>query len=341
MKTRSLLFLLALAACEPATAPTGAPTALDRAPAPIYTVTSLGVLPGQGSSQANAINDLGVIVGQSGHQAFWYRSGLLGPLATLPGATTTVATDINSAGHIVGYVLDAEQAVMWNSTSSPATPIISNGFGHYAMAINDFDVVVGGGFVAGPTDQHAFRWSAAAGLTDLNPSWASTSLAYDIDNTGMITGYATYAATGRTYAVTWNPAGTVTVVGILVGGDFATGYAQRSGRVVGSSMVIPGSSATVGFQWTAATGMTQVAGFGAIYGLSAGQRIVGWAAGAGGLQSAVTRLLSVPGVTTLPSLGGSLSQARAVNGCGKIAGFSTTTLGARRAVVWQAPSCDP
>jgi probable HAF family extracellular repeat protein len=65
------------------------------------TMTDLGTL-GSQFSQAQGINDSGVIVGYSA-DAFRYSSGTMSNLGDLPGASLGVAYGINNNGQIVGY----------------------------------------------------------------------------------------------------------------------------------------------------------------------------------------------------------------------------------------------
>jgi probable HAF family extracellular repeat protein len=342
MKSRSLLFLLALAACEPATEPSVPGLRPERAASTTagYALTRLGFF-----GEASAINDLAVVVGFDFHNAYWYRSGVLGTLASVPGAATTYAKDINNAGQVVGYVeTDQAHAVMWSSTSGPATLIATNLAYSQAHAINDAGVVVGVGTVSLGANTHAFRWSASTGTVDLNPAWASASEAFDIDNTGVVTGRAMVTATGQWVAMRWNPQGLPSNLGTLPGGDFASGRTIGGGGTIGGfSNTSPGTTGA-GFLWTASTGMKAISGFSAILGASSHGRIVGTQTQATGLSRlAATRLLSdlTKGAILLPGLGGLNSDAYGVNTCGTVVGDAQQPDGQYQAVLWRQKACDP
>src|SRR5262245_27387845 len=67
-----------------------------------YTVTDLGTLPGDRSSAAYGINNLGQVVGNSDDHAFLYDGGKMIDLGALPGSVRSSATAINDAGQVVG-----------------------------------------------------------------------------------------------------------------------------------------------------------------------------------------------------------------------------------------------
>lgn len=346
MNTRSLLLLLALVACDPATDPSvpGIPAERAMTTASGYALTTIGNLPGQNGGLALAINDLDVVVGFNFENAFWYRSGVLGQLASLAGAVATFARDINNSGRVVGFVTtDHDQAVLWNSTNSPATPVATTLAWSEAYAINDAGVVVGTGSATALFPGHAFRWSAATGAIDLNPAWASRSTAYDIDGTGIVTGEARVAATGATVAVQWSATGIVTILGTLPGGVSSTGRSVVGGRIGGDADLGP-SVPRQGFLWTPSGGTKPLIGFSVIAGQSSHGRIVrSYMSQAGQPTLAVTRLLSslFKGSTVLPSLGGQFSAAYAVNSCGVIVGASVKAGGIYEPVLWRQPACDP
>jgi uncharacterized membrane protein len=335
-------------ACDSATDPAtpAAPAISDVRADAGYTVTSLGVIPGEPWSEALSINDQNLVVGQSGAKAFWYRSGVLGVMPTLPGAEQTSATDVNNRDHAVGWAqvggcssIPIQRAVLWNRVTSTPVVIAPEICESGAAAINDADVVVGSGFFPASVEVRAFRWSAALGTTDLNPTWAVSSGATDIDAFGQVTGHACDGY--RCFAIRWSPTGVVTILGVLPGGSYAYAHAIYGARIVGSSTTSP-TSGFQGFQWTAGAGITPVFGFDEITGLSGKDRAVGFDVGSpGGPRYARTTRFTFGGVaTTLPSLGMATSEARAVNRCGRIVGYSTDLAAQKRAVLWQPPVCD-
>ena len=76
------------------------------------TVTDLGSLGGVMFNAANAINNLGQVVGQSGlpgdtaTHAFFWQNGVMTDLGTLPGDSNSIAYDINDKAQVVGTSCD-------------------------------------------------------------------------------------------------------------------------------------------------------------------------------------------------------------------------------------------
>ncbi|WP_166377974.1 hypothetical protein [Catellatospora methionotrophica] len=130
-------------------------------------VVVLGNLPGGCCSQAFAVNDQGVVVGQSmvgtgenpPERPFRWQNGVLTDLGTL-GGPRAVATAINNNGWIVGY-----------------------------------SELAGGGGLA-----HAFLWRPGHGMTDLG-SLGETSIATGINDSGVVVGR--YVADGQLHGFRW------------------------------------------------------------------------------------------------------------------------------------------
>lgn len=78
---------------------------LSPRPAPRYTVTDLGVLPGYTTSSAGAINSRGEVAGSisgTSSRAVIFRDGKLTDLGVLPGGSDSEARGMNSAGDVTG-----------------------------------------------------------------------------------------------------------------------------------------------------------------------------------------------------------------------------------------------
>jgi hypothetical protein len=94
----------------------------------------LGALSGSTYSNAQAINNRGQIVGESGDQAVIWNGTTPTALDAL-GAQKSYATDINNRGQVVGWGVSPNfgpYGILWNG----ATPTRLNGLGE-ANAIND------------------------------------------------------------------------------------------------------------------------------------------------------------------------------------------------------------
>ncbi len=136
---------------------------------PGYTVTDLGVLGGTYSdSRAYGINSLGQVVGQS----------------------DTGTGDTHAFIYSNGQMQDIGT--------------LGGGIYGSARAINNNGTVVGSATGAGFFGIHAFQWSSATGMQDINPSQAFNSQAYGINNAGTAVAKMSYiygyGNTGFTYS---------------------------------------------------------------------------------------------------------------------------------------------
>jgi len=141
-------------------------------------------LPGDSTTAADAINDLGQVVGISGpcevavgdmsaaHAIVW-NNGVPADLGNLGGHTWNTPTAINNHGTIVGFALRAGQegtrnfqAFVWTrATGMKALPMAANDIRSEALGVNDQDQIVG--LSRGPSGIRAVMWQDDV-LTELN-----------------------------------------------------------------------------------------------------------------------------------------------------------------------------
>jgi probable HAF family extracellular repeat protein len=161
------------------------------------TIIDLGVLPGDISSEAVAINDRSEIIGRSYSGAQW-RAVIWdkGTLSELPGISgqSTAASDINNRGQVVG--VSGSLPVMWENGIPVLLETLPNLTRGSAAGINDNGDIVG--TLAGPTSWPRvpvlWRNGRPVALPALSYPipFASYDVATDINNSGTIIGYRTF-----------------------------------------------------------------------------------------------------------------------------------------------------
>ena len=164
-----------------------------------------------GSGTARAINDNGVIVGESWDpvrattQAVrWQRVNGAWTITTLPANGPASARAINSLGDIagddcVGPVPCQQHAVLWPATGPRVDIGTLGGTKSAAYGVNDAGVVVGSAASSATrVIDRAFIWTSAGGIRDLGALGGDRVLAQAnaINTSGLITGISV-AATSR------------------------------------------------------------------------------------------------------------------------------------------------
>jgi probable HAF family extracellular repeat protein len=206
----------------------------------------LGVLDGGTSSRARGINDRGEVVGQSTlprvdprepqtHAFLWTPAGGMQDLGALGGGlTSSVASDINNVGQVVGRSYSADQII---------TP---------------------------PTDpeffSRAFLWSPGQGMQDLGALSGGHATAYAINDNGQVVGKSWLSSFSpppygqNLRAVLWTPGQGIRELGRLWDGphNSAAYGINEAGQVVGESdlgIAFLDGFPLQAFLWTAADGM--------------------------------------------------------------------------------------
>lgn len=279
----------------------------------------------------SAINSNGALAGTKKEAAVVFAQGQLHELKGPGRYTTLLATDISDTGYIVGSGEreGVRRALFWpDLTSEPVEISTPGGAPAIAGAVNTHGVVVGTYTLN--NDQHGFRWSAAAGLTTIDPPGARASVAIDISDSGYIIGSSTYS-TGNAQPTRWFPDGHSHIVA-------TDGYPLK--RVLENGSAIGGISAGSA-HWSVTNTPTLLgAGFGVEYMSSRGRMIGTGIHESGGLKP-MTRESPNAFSVFLPTPPGAYGFSRDVNSCGTITGNLTLATGSQQAVIWSRPACDP
>jgi probable HAF family extracellular repeat protein len=146
------------------------------------------------------INDAGYLVGGEYHAMVKTPEGFV-DLGTLLGSSQSTATGINRANTIVGFSLGSSYtAFFWTySNGSFSTPVPLIGANSKAFAINNSGQAVG--WIISGGAYHAVLKSPDQDLQPLGNLGQSSSLAYDINDSGWVVGHTSFAIT----AFLWTP----------------------------------------------------------------------------------------------------------------------------------------
>jgi probable HAF family extracellular repeat protein len=203
-------------------------------------VIDLGTLPGDDTSQADAVNDHGVVVGQSSgsiiSQAFsWTQAeGMMG-LGTL-GGHYSWAGGVNNHGWIVGQSLTrGDQHVhgfVWTRRGGMRDIGTLGGRESYTLDINEHGQVVGGSTTGVGRSEHAFSWTRRGGMDDLGTLGGRNSYASDVNDRGQVVGVSETSARGFR-AFLWTPKGGMIDLGTLGGASSGANAINDHGQIVG------------------------------------------------------------------------------------------------------------
>ncbi len=156
------------------------------------------------------INEAGVIVGNS-NRAFYYAPGTgYTELGALNGSQTASAQAINELGWIVGSSQSGTgqtRATLWKPDGTLTDLGILEIPGQanntsVALGVNDSGTVVGY-FGNALAFSHAFYWTETTGMVDLGAPGGRSSFANDVNNAGYIVGYASFASAPQQRAYLW------------------------------------------------------------------------------------------------------------------------------------------
>lgn len=221
-------------------------------------MADLGTLGGT-KAWATALNDSGQVVGESDradgtHHAFlWTAERGMRDLEPLPGQTWSAAAGINNRGEVVGCsqlrLGGGCHAVLWTAAGEArdlGSLAGSSLSGAVASGIDGSGQVVGQSRTRSGMG-HAFLWSAATGMRDLQPT-GYYSAAFSINDQGQVAG-VTYAGGNIGTAFVWTQA---TGMRALAGSGTAWAI-NNVGDVVGDGSSVSGPGHAL--FWPAAGGV--------------------------------------------------------------------------------------
>jgi probable HAF family extracellular repeat protein len=162
-------------------------------------------------SEATAINSKFQVVGDAGNAFLWTKAGGFKNLGQLSGGDGAVANSINNHGMIAGYntvgIGASSAAVVWMGNTTPLSIGNLGGGTSTALGVNDQCQVVGYSLLSDTINQHAFIWTKAGRMVDLNtlvPKGSGWTLVYatGINASGQIVGQGTIKSQSHAFLLT-------------------------------------------------------------------------------------------------------------------------------------------
>jgi probable HAF family extracellular repeat protein len=212
----------------------------------------------------------------AGHAFLWTPGGVTRDLGTLPGGSNSDADAISNIGHVVGWsdvpvpphnFVHTTHAFLWSPVTQTMHDLgsLSGPAGwSFATAVNDSGQVVGYSSIPGDDRTHrAFAWTEAGGMRQLDTPAGMSSAATAINNRGDIIGWI-----GGTRAVLWPAGGGMVALVMPPLPGFTESSALRlsdDGDVLGVSMKPGAWRATLWRRQTASPTQLAVSGAG-VYG---------------------------------------------------------------------------
>jgi probable HAF family extracellular repeat protein len=306
-------------------------------------VRDLGTLPGDPASSGSGINNQGQVSGISGDpitggtHAFLWTDPTMVPLSPLTGYTYSEAIRLNDAGDAVGDSFSITngsfptRATLWQAGAPIDLGVLPTDTNSVAVDINSTGSIVGqssNDFF----EFHAVLWKDGQ-MTRLGTLGGASSEAEAINDVGQIVGSAS-TIFGYPHPFLWQD-GSMTDLGTVPGDLFSGAIGiNDAGQVVGY-----GFNATLAahaFIWEAGA-MRPISGLpgdtqSVAIDINRTGTVVGYSFGASPEPHAF--VWEAGATTALPTLGGTMSAAFAINDAGQITGGSTDAFGVQHAALW-------
>jgi probable HAF family extracellular repeat protein len=291
---------------------------------PRYTTTDLGTLHGH-YSIAHAINDAGIIVGESDRGAFlWDSKNGMTDLGNLGDGNDTRAWGISDSGKVTGYshCQDGWKSFLWYK--GKMTDLGSLGGHTKAYDINDAGVVVGRS-IASDNKYHAFIWQPCEPIRDLGVIGdGKDSRAYAINDDYQVVG-ASRDVSGKQHAFLWDHKKGMRDIGKLEGVKESFAYAVNTdGQVAGASYNAEGICRA--FLWDSESGLTDLGSLGD------GRDQRSWSTGN------AWEVVGDPKLD-LSAFGGRHSGGKGINDAGDVVGYLYLADGSWHACLWIRSEC--
>ncbi|CAG9187627.1 PKD domain-containing protein [Cupriavidus pinatubonensis] len=178
---------------------------------------------------------------------------------------------INSTGQVAFRdFISPEHAKFYDGTTVQDLGTLG-GLASMSQVVNNSGQVAGS-FVTQLDAYHAFLWSQASGMLDIDTFASRFSFPTGLSNTGQVVGQ------GVSNAFSWTQAGGMIDLGTLGGGTYSIAYAVNDlGQVVGASTNASGDYRA--FKWTTAGGMVDLGTLGGPWAFAIGVNNSGLVAG--------------------------------------------------------------
>lgn len=214
---------------------------------PSYDVVDLGVLPKRTTSEARAINDYGVIVGSSGLVSPWgaeantpfvYRNGTMAPATTMKESAESVAVDIDSHGTVAVDSLTQKgfhgtwHAYLWKDGAATEIAPPTTYTGCFLTGMNDAGAMIGW---CQDAKGNNFGFVRRGGVTKLLHATGKRERVSPmaINNRGQIAGTVSVSSSDEHSRAFILDRDHMTLIGSPAGGTGAAGI-NNLGQVVGT-----------------------------------------------------------------------------------------------------------
>jgi probable HAF family extracellular repeat protein len=333
-----LVALVTLAAREGNAAPGSSPKKKPPV-ADTFTITQLDAGANVPGSSGDLVSDNGVAAGNlQGGALFTYAwSAQTGFVVLTLGGTASLVSAITPNGIVSGAADTPNQSEVRGFIWTPASGLVTIGDlgGGYTVpqSLNSHGLVVGDAINAAGHD-HAFMWTEAGGMVDLDPASLDDSAGRFVTDDGLIIGQINAATGERVFE--WTEQAGLTEIPSL-GRDMAPEILNQNRMLTGTIFRDDGSAGT--FFWSQATGPEDIGSLGGDEIRPIAMNATGTIVGFGTTGSGDTHAFvwSQPnGLVDLGTLGGDLSWANDVNSSGLVTGYSRTPTGDQHAFVWSA-----